>query len=177
MHQAVSEKPTNLAPAYVTQQLFDRMLASPRTLLAIETPRGSVLLEQFRQFAVRTGNSIYVWSDAAGISSLREGEVSISGSSGLPEALRFVQLSRQFGVYLFSELGQALRSSQQRFQTLSLLRQIAQGPAVSGHVRKVVLIEAQVDLPPEIDELIEHFSDQPGEVRQLRLRGGAWTLR
>ena len=73
---------------FVTPQLFDRIVASPRALIAIDTPRGEQILAQFRHFAVRSGNSIYAWNDSNGIASLREGGMSVPGSSRLPEALR-----------------------------------------------------------------------------------------
>lgn len=163
-------------PVFVTPQLFERIVAAERMLVAIDTPRAAELLAQFRQFAVRTGNSVYAWNENDGLYSLREGEVSVPGSVRLPEALRFVQQSPQFGVYLFPGLGPQVRFSPARSQVLSLLRQIARGRKAGPNVRKVVLIDERVSLSEAVDELFERIADQPGRGRRLRLRDGRWVL-
>ena len=164
-------------PVFVTPQLFERIVASPRALVAIDTPRGAEVLAQFKHFAVRSGNSIYAWSEDGGIASLREGGVSVPGSARLPEALRFIQSSPQFGVYLFHELAAALRFSPTRAQVLSLLRQIGRGRNAGANVRKVVLIDARVSFSEGVDDLMERFTDDPGGGRRLRLRDGRWVVR
>ena len=160
---------------FVTPQLFDRIVSSERSLVAIETPRGAEVLAQFRHFAVRSGNSIYAWNESEGITSLRESEVSVPGSTRLPEALRYVQSSVHFGVYLFHELSAQLRFSPARAQVLGLLRQIGRGKNMGGAVRKVVLIDAQVSFTDGVDELFERLRDEPGSGRRLRLRDGRWV--
>jgi hypothetical protein len=162
---------------FVTPQLFERIVASPRSLLAIDTPRGDEILAQFRHFAVRSGSSIYAWADGGGIASLREGGVSVPGSQRLPEALRFIQASPQFGIYLFHELGAQLRFSAQRSQVLALLRQIGRGRNTAGNVRKVVLIDSRVTFSEGVDDLMERLTDDPGGGRRLRLRDGRWVVR
>jgi hypothetical protein len=160
--------------AFVTPQLFERIVSAERVLIAIDTPRAEELLAQFRHFAVRTGNSIYAWNEADGLYSLREGEVSVPGSVRLPEALRFVQQSPQFGVYLFVGLAAQVRFSGARSQILQLLRQIARGRSSGGNVRKVVLIDERVSLSEAVDELFERVADKPASARRLRLRDGRW---
>lgn len=164
-------------PVFVTPQLFERIVASPRALVAIDSPRGDEVLAQFKHFAVRSGNSIYAWSEEGGIASLREGGVTVPGSTRLPEALRFIQSSPQFGVYLFHELGAALRFSPMRAQVLAVLRQIGRGRHAGANVRKVVLIDARVSFSEGIDDLMERFTDDPGGGRRLRLRDGRWVMR
>jgi hypothetical protein len=160
---------------FVTPQLFDRVVSSDRSLIAIETPRGAEILAQFRHFAVRSGNSIYSWNESDGIASLRETEVSVPGSARLPEALRYIQGSMHFGVYLFHELAAQLRFSPARAQVLGLLRQIGRGKNMGGAVRKVVLIDGQVSFSDGVDELFERLRDEPGSGRRLRLRDGRWV--
>ncbi|HET7844002.1 MAG TPA: hypothetical protein VFL14_07625 [Xanthomonadales bacterium] len=160
---------------FVTPQLFDRVVSSERALIAIETPRAAELLAQFRHFAVRSGNSIYAWTETDGIASLRESEVSVPGSARLPEALRYIQSSMHFGVYLFHELAAQLRFSPARSQVLGLLRQIGRGKNMGGAVRKVVLIDEQVAFSDGVDELFERLRDEPGSGRRLRLRDGRWV--
>jgi hypothetical protein len=164
-------------PVFVTPQLFERIVASPRGLVAIDTPRGAEVLAQFRHFAVRSGSSIYAWNEADGISSLREGGMVVPGSGRLTEALRFIQASPQFGVYLFLELAPLLRYSPLRVQVLALLRQIGRGRSGGGNVRKVVLIDSRVSFSEGVDDLMERFTDDPGGGRRLRLRDGRWVVR
>lgn len=162
------------APAFVTPQLFERIVGDDRALIAIETPRPEDVLTQFQKFAVRSGNSIYAWTEADGIVSLREGEVSVPGSARLPEALRYIHSSFHFGVYLFAGLTGVLRFSPTRPQAVAMLRQIARTKA-GGAPRKVVLIDAQVALGEGIDELISRYPDLPVDRRKLRLRDGRWV--
>ena len=160
---------------FVTPQLFDRIVSAERSLIAIETPRAAEVLAQFRHFAVRSGNSIYAWNESDGIASLRESEVSVPGSARLPEALRYIQGSMHYGVYLFHELGAQLRFSPARAQVIGLLRQMGRGKGMAGSVRKIVLIDEQVAFSDAVDELFERIHDEPGSGRRLRLRDGRWV--
>jgi hypothetical protein len=175
--KASASSTSEQGPVFVTPQLFERIVASPRALVAVDTPRGGEVLAQFKHFAVRSGNSIYAWSEDDGIASLREGGVSVPGSARLPEALRFIQSSPQFGVYLFHELAAALRFSPVRAQVLALLRQIGRGRNAGANVRKVVLIDSRVSFSEGVDDLMERFTDDPGGGRRLRLRDGRWVVR
>lgn len=177
MEKLIASHAAQPGPVFVTPQLFERILASPRALIAIDTPRGEEILGQFRHFAVRSGNSIYAFGDGLGIVSLREGGVSAPGSTRLPEALRFIQTSPQFGVYLFLELASQLRQLPLRAQVLALLRQIGRTRNAGGNVRKVVLIDARVSFSEGVDDLMERFNDDPGGGRRLRLRDGRWLIR
>ncbi len=160
---------------FVTAQLFERITSSERSLIAIDTPRGADVLAQFRHFAVRSGNSIYAWNEAEGLTSLREQGMSVSGSVRLPDALRYVQAGLHFGVFIFHELTAQIRFSPARAQVLALLRQIARGRGSGGTARKVVLIDTHVSLTEGLDELMERIADQPAGMRRLRLRDGRWV--
>lgn len=161
---------------FVTPQLFDRIIGGERALLAIETDRADELLAQFRQHAVRSGNSIYAWNEEKGIVSLREGQLTVPGSVRLPEALRYVQSSPQFGLYLFPHLDAHLRGSPQRVQIIGLLRQFARGRSSPGGVRRIVLLGPRLDLDESLDALVERIADVPESGRSLRLRDGRWVI-
>ena len=160
---------------FVTPKLFDRIVESERSLIAIDTPRVDEVMAQFRTFALRSGNSIYQWTEADGLTSLREGEVSVPGSTRLAEALRYVGTSLHFGVYVFRGLTGLLRFSPMRAQALALLRQIGRARAAGGVVRKLVLIDEKVALAEGLDDGIERFVDDPSEQRRIRLRDGRWV--
>ena len=100
---AISEGGPN--QVFVTPQLFDEIVGDEKSLIAIDTPRVEDVLAQFKQFAVRSGNSIYAWTEGDGITSLRGGDVSVPGSARIADALRYVNASIHFGVYLFVGLG------------------------------------------------------------------------
>lgn len=174
-HRAGKSITGETGTVFVTPQLFDRIVESDRALVAIDTPRVSEIVEQFRHFAVRSGSSIYAWSEADGVTSLRESEVRVPGSTRLPEALRYIQGSMHFGVYLFHELAAHIRFSAARTQVLGLLRQIGRGKNMGGAVRKVVLIDQAVSFAEGVDEMIEHFADEPGRAKRMRLRDGRWV--
>lgn len=160
---------------FVTPRLFDRIVGSERNIIAIETPRADEVLAQFRQFALRSGNSIYAWSESDGLQSLREGEVTVPGSTRLPDALRYVGTSLHFGVYVFRGLTALLRFSPTRPQVLALLRQIARAKPGATTVRKLVLLDEKVALAEGFEEITERFVDEPSERRRFRLRDGRWV--
>jgi hypothetical protein len=160
---------------FVTPKLFERIVESDRSIIAIETPRADEVLGQFRQFALRSGNSIYAWTEAEGLQSLRDGEVSVPGSTRLADALRYVGGSLHFGVYLFRGLTGLLRFSPARAQSLALLRQIGRSKPGGATVRKLVLIDDKVSLSDGLDEITERFVDDPVESRRFRLRDGRWV--
>ena len=160
---------------FVTPQLFDEIVGDEKGLIAIDTPRAEDILVQFRQFAVRSGNSIYAWSESEGITSLRGGDVSVPGSARIADALRYVNGSIHFGVYLFVGLAGILRFSPTRPQALAALRQIARAKA-GGNARKVVLIDTKVALSDGLDELMSRYVDAPVAQRRIRLRDGRWVI-
>lgn len=176
MNAGVDKTTGEIGAIFVTPQLFDRIVSAERSLVAIDTPRGAEILAQFRQFALRSGNSIYAWSETEGITSLRDREVSVPGSARLPEALRFVQTSLHFGVYIFHELGAQLRFSAGRAQVLAMLRQIGRAKSTGANVRKVVLIDQNVSFSEGVDELMVRFVDEPGGPGRPRLRDGRWVV-
>jgi hypothetical protein len=176
MNSGVDKSTGEVGTIFVTPQLFDRIVSAERSLVAIDTQRGAEVLAQFRQFALRSGNSIYAWSDTDGITSLRDREVSVPGSARLPEALRFIQTSLHFGVYIFHELGAQLRFSASRAQILAMLRQIGRAKTAGANVRKVVLIDRDVSFSEGVDELMVRFIDDPGGSNRPRLRDGRWVV-
>ena len=157
-----------VAEVFVTPKLFDRIVQSPQNLIAIETANSADVLAQFRLLALRTGQSVYVWQDDTGITSLRERDLRVPGSKRVTDALRYILQSMQFGVYLFTDYAEHLRAP-----NIGLLRQIAR--IRSGNGRKVIFIGEEVHLPEGLDALVERISHQPAGNARPRLRDGRWV--
>ena len=155
------------AEAFVTPRLFDRIVQSPRNLVAIETADAAEVLDRMRNLAMRTGQSVYYWQDEAGITSLREREVRVPGSKRVSDALRYILQSMQFGVYLFTDFDDHLRAP-----NIGLLRQIAR--STSGKGRKVVFVGTPLRMPDGLDLLLERIVYEPGVKSRPQLRDGRW---
>jgi hypothetical protein len=153
---------------FVTPKLFAQIVQSKQNLIAIETNSPADVLAQFRQLALRTGQSVYLWQSNAGITSMREGEVRVPGSARLTDALRYILQSMQFGVYLFTDFGEHLRPP-----NTGLLRQISR--IRTGNDRKVVFIADAIRLPEGLDELVERISHESIAIGRPRLRDGRWV--
>ncbi|TDR39382.1 hypothetical protein DFR29_11683 [Tahibacter aquaticus] len=153
----------------LSSRLFDRVLASKQNLVAVETVDVADVMAQFRQFALRSGQSIYQWQDDLGISSLREGEVRVPGSKRMADALRYILQSMHFGIYIFTEAEGHLRPP-----NTGLLRQI--GRARGGNERKVVFIGAKLNMPESLEEVTEHLSVERIMPQRPRLRDGRWVI-
>ncbi|HOV58404.1 MAG TPA: hypothetical protein PLN91_11035 [Rhodanobacteraceae bacterium] len=149
--------------------LFDRVLASKQNLVVLETADAAAVLEQFRQFARRSGQAIYAWQDEVGLASLREAEMRVPGSKRMTDALRYILQSMQFGIYLFADAAQHLRPP-----NTGLLRQI--GRARGGNERKVVFIGPRMTLPDSLEEVAEHLTYEGVRPTRPRLRDGRWVV-
>ena len=159
---------------FVTPQLFEQIVGDEKSVIAIDTPRADEILAQFRQFAVRSGNAIYAWNETEGILSLRGGDLAVPGSTRIADALRYVNASIHFGVYLFVGIGNILRFSPTRPQAMAALRQIARG-RVGGNARKLVLIDTHVALSDGFDDQMSRYVDAPVAQRRIKLRDGRWV--
>lgn len=155
--------------SHLSVRLFDRIIASKQNVVVVETTDIADVVAQFRQFALRSGQSIYQWQDDIGISSLREGEVRVPGSKRMADALRYILQSMHFGIYLFVEAEGHLRPP-----NIGLLRQI--GRAKGGNERKVVFIGGSLTMPDSLEEITEHLSFERVMPQRPRLRDGRWVI-
>lgn len=153
----------------VTPKLFEQMLRAEGNLLGLESRNIADTLAQFQQIAVRTGQSVYLWTPDTGIASLREADVHVPGSKRLADALRFVLQSVQFGVYLFTGFEDQLRPP-----ATSLLRRIAR--IRTGNERKLLFVAASLEVPDELDGLVERLGGATGDTPHPRLRDGRWVF-
>lgn len=153
----------------ISALLFDRVLASQQTLVVVETVDAGQVLDHFRQYARRSGQSVYTWHDDVGITSLREGEVRVPGSKRMADALRYILQSMHFGIYLFTDVEGHLRPP-----NTGILRQI--GRARGGNARKVVFIGGPVHFPESLDEMIERITYDGVRPTRPRLRDGRWII-
>lgn len=152
--------------------LTERIVQSARVVVALETARPDELIEQLRHTALRHGRAIYVWNPSAGIGSLREPGVFVPGTRRLADALRHIEASQHFGIYLFhpmSALGLLPDSL-----ALRVLRRLFETDAEAGPARRVVLMDRYVGIDPEMDATMDRIFDRPGRGR-LRLRQGRWV--
>lgn len=148
--------------------LFDRVLASKQSLVVLEADDPAAVLEQFRTFARRSGQSVYSWQDEVGIYSLRDADMRVPGSKRMADALRYILQSMHFGIYLFVDVGQYLRPP-----NTGILRQI--GKVVGGN-RKVVFVGYSKPLPESLDELAERLTYAGVRPTRPRLRDGRWVM-
>ncbi len=175
-HASASSMP-DTGSLFVTARLFDRIVASPCALLVIDTPRVAEVVAQFRRFAVRSGCAVYICSEQGAITSLREGGVPVTASARPQDALRFILGRQQFGVYLFPGLAPLREAPAARAQILPLLRTIGKARQQGANARKLVLIDARVSLPADLEAMVERFLDDSGSAPRLRLRDGRWVPR
>ena len=152
----------------VTPRLFDQILNAEGNLIGIETAHIEDALEQFRQLAMRSGQSVYLWDPQNGTAALRQSELRVPGSKRFNDALRFILQSMQFGVYLLVDFDDQIKPP-----NTALLRRFARIRA--GNQRKIVFLAQKLEFPEEIDSLVERMT--PGSVSSSlpRLRDGRWV--
>ncbi|GAB3785226.1 hypothetical protein GCM10028797_15210 [Dyella agri] len=147
--------------------VFERILAAPAGVVAVRSEDGGALLEQFRGIARHSGQAVYLWQPGVGLSSLRDAYARVPDAQRLGQALRYMQQSMHFGVYILQELELPLAPTD-----LALLRQLAR--ANTGQLRRVVLLNAPLALVEQLGELIAFIDSEPELPQRLRLRDGRW---
>ncbi len=152
----------------VTPKLLEQILGANGNLIGIETMHIDEALEQFRQLALRSGQSVYLWNPETGIAALRQSELRVPGSKRFNDALRFIFQSMQFGIYLLIDF-----EGQIKPPNTALLRRFAR--VRSGNQRKIVFLAQSLQLPPEIDVLVERISTVATSNSPPRLRDGRWV--
>lgn len=159
-----------LAPAPLAgSDIYERILTAPGGLVVLEHTDSAALIEQFRSLARHNGQSVYVWEPEHGMENLREAHARIPGSQRLGNALRYIQQSIHFGVYLIAQFPLPLSAMDS-----TLLRQLARAPA--GHVRRVILLDAAPTLVASLDDVAVRLSGTAQAAQRPRLRDGRWLL-
>ncbi len=153
----------------VTQRLFEQILKSESNLLAFETAHIGEALGQFRQLAMRNGQSVYLWDPESGIAALRESELRVPGSKRLGDAFRFILQSVQFAIYLFVDFEEQLRPP-----NTVLLRRFAR--IRTGNQRKIVFVSNTLRLPEDVEPLVERLNSGGEAAARPRLRDGRWVV-
>ncbi len=152
----------------VTPKLFEQIVKAEGNLVGIETPNVDDTIAQFRQLAIRSGQSVYLWDPDNGIAALRESEMRVPGSKRFPDALRFILQSMQFGVYLLRDY-----ESHVRPPNTALLQRIAR--IRTDNQRKLVFLASKLAFPQGIDALVERMNQVGENALRPRLRDGRWV--
>jgi hypothetical protein len=122
-----------------------------------------------RSLVRRSGQTVYLWTPELGLGNLREEHIGLPGSQRLNIALRYMQQSNHFGVYLLQRLPLPLAMAD-----ATLLRQLAR--ANTGHVRRVVLIDPPETVISSFNDVLVRLSCQSKPAQRPRLRDGRWLL-
>jgi hypothetical protein len=159
-----------MAPAPLAgSDIYERILTAPGGLVVLEHVDSNAVIEQFRALARLNGQSVYLWRQETGMENLREAHAVIPGSQRLGNALRYIQQSIHFGIYLLAPFPLPLVPTDS-----ALLRQLARAPA--GHVRRVVLLDAPEILVSSIDDVAVRLGSTANTIQRPRLRDGRWLL-
>lgn len=150
-------------------EILERILAARGNLVALEGAEEIELVAQLRPLVRRSGQAVYLWNPEGGLGNLREEHTGLPGSQRLSIALRYVQQSHHFGVYLLQRVPLPLGMGD-----ATLLRQLAR--ATTGHVRKVVLLDPQPALVASFNDVLVRLSCQSKPALRPRLRDGRWLL-
>lgn len=162
---------TSLAPATVQSgaDILERILSNRGCLIALEDVDTEALIAQLRLLVRRSGQAVYLWNPVQGLGNLREEHSSMPGSQRLGHVLRYIQQSNHFGVYFLKELPLPLVGPD-----VVLLRQLAR--TATGHIRRVVLLDAPTSLIEGLSDVIVRISCQVKQAQRPRLRDGRWIL-
>ena len=157
------------APPQAGADVFDRILEAPSGLVVLDSKDVHTLIGQFRVLARHSGQAVYLWQPDLGLGNLIDAHARVPGSQRLGAALRYMQQSMHFGVYLLMGLEPPLSAMDS-----TLLRQLAKPP--TGHVRRVVLLDASPALIDHLGDMAMRMKGQPDAPLRPRLRDGRWLV-
>ena len=157
------------SPPKAGVEIFERILAAPGGLIVLEGEDVAGLVDDFSAIARHTGQAVYLWQPDSGLASLRDAHARVPGCQRLGNALRYMQQSMHFGVYLLTDLELPLSAMDG-----TLLRQLARAPG--GHVRRVVLLDAPAALVEHLGEAAVRISARVEHPQRPRLRDGRWVV-
>ena len=154
------------APPPPGTELFERILDAPTGLILLDGCDSQALIEQFRAIVRHSGQAVYLWQPDLGLGNLIDTQARVPGSQRLGAALRYMQQSIHFGVYLLMGLEPPLSAMDS-----TLLRQLAKPP--TGRVRRVVLLNAPSALSDHLGDVAMRMKGKP-DTQRPRLRDGRW---
>lgn len=158
----------DMTEAEFPETLHQYIENAPSTIVAIYCRGAAEIVKALEGFARRRGTTIYAWTVDRGLISLREQGIVVPASRRLAEALRYVQQSAHFGIYLIPVAGAQL--------TPPIVAQLRQISRVSdGALKRIVLLNESGDLPTSILEYCAHLQMQPRSSAKLRMRDGRWV--
>jgi hypothetical protein len=149
-------------------QLYQYIEDSPSALTALYCRSGAEIGKAFEPLSRRAGYAIYLWTADRGLVSLREDGIVVPGSRRLAEAMRSIQQSVHFGVYLIP-----ISADQLTPPLITQLRQIARSQDMA--VKRIVLMSESGELPASLSEYCAHLQLQPRSQARLRLRDARWV--
>lgn len=155
------------APAPAGNEILERILQAPSGLVVLECKDVQALVAQFTLIARHTGQAVYLWQPDTGLGSLREAHLRVPDCQRLGNALRYMQQSMHFGVYLLVGIELPLSA-----MDATLLRQLARAP--KEYLRRIVLIDVPPALSEHLGDLAMHMDSEDGQPPRLRLRDGRW---
>ncbi len=148
--------------------LLERIVDAPRNLIVLDTSQADELIEELRLLTRRSGQAVYLWQDATGLRSMREGDMQIQVSNRLTDTLRFIRRSMHFGIYLMQ-----VDTSRLSPQSINLLAEI--GRLKDGPSRRVVLIGSSPKIDDRLEAVSLRLSVSGGDKGRPRLRDGRWV--
>ncbi len=151
------------------QDFYDQLIERDENVVALHCEDVGAALKQFSALCRNSGRSIYHWSPGNGLLSLKATDISVPGSQKLSDALRHVEQSMHYGVYVFSET-----SGHLQHRSVEYLRKLA--ASSDGYQKKIILLGKDIRLPGLLTDCVSHVFEQPKQRIRPRLRDGRWVV-
>lgn len=155
------------AAVLVTTKMFESLLSADRNLIVMSTPEPLVALSQLCQLAMRGGQAVYSWEPGLGIAPMRDLRARIASTERLGDALRYIQHSRHFGIYVLVGAERELLA-----EHTGLLQAISEDG--SPATRKLAFLCSSFNMPADLVDSVEYLRCNGASTARLRLRDGKW---
>ena len=126
--------------------LFDKLLEQPQCLFQLNTENPDSIYQRLSRYNHYTGKAFYSWNKDQGLYRADIPNIFVPNTMNIMKALKHISISIHFGIYLFTDYGNALNAP----IAVDLIKEISE----NNNQQKKLLIFADhdVDLPHELSE-------------------------
>lgn len=133
--------------------MFDKLIEQTSCLYKLNTPQPEEIYQRLDRYQDYTGKASYFWKNGQGLYRADLPNIYTPYTGNLVSALVHISHSIHFGIYLFTDVGNALQAP----KAMKILADIADK---SNHHQKIILFAGQdLDIPYFLEKkftVIEH---------------------
>jgi len=125
--------------------MFDKLLEHPGSLFKISTPQPQKIYDRLDRYQDYTGRAFYFWKNGRGLYRTDIPNIYAPHTGNLVKALQHISFSIHFGMYLFTDVNNALHAPM-------VMKTIVELANKQSEQKKLLIFAGEdIDIPEQID--------------------------